>query len=86
MNCCSFKSKKFRIVAIAAVPIVAVMISVCLFFRIYKPADFTAYRGMAAECHPVWKEFARRKFSMGDSSAELTSLFSSQPFREVWRL
>jgi hypothetical protein len=53
-----------------------VLLSLCAFFRVWSSADLAAYRGMAAECHPVWRAFAFRAFSRGDST---NALFAKYP-------
>lgn len=47
----------------------------CAFLRVSGPADIEAYLGMASECHPVWKQFALRRFGPGDSAQELFRRF-----------
>lgn len=47
----------------------------CGWFRISSLEDVDAYRGMAAECHPVWRAFACRQFSQGDSAKELSQAY-----------
>jgi hypothetical protein len=59
----------------SAILLAAVVVSACVFLRISSAADVKAYRGMASECHPVWKEFALRRFKAGDSAAELFHRF-----------
>ena len=51
------------------------LLALCAFFRAWSPADLEAYQGMAAECHPVWRAFAFRQFSRGDSTAALFAKF-----------
>ena len=66
--------KKFR-PALILVACLIVVVSLCAFFRVSRPADLEAYRGMAAECHPVWRAFAFRQFSRGDSTNALFARF-----------
>jgi hypothetical protein len=47
----------------------------CALLRISHPRDVEAFLGMAAECHPVWKQFALRRFGAGDSAQELFRRF-----------
>jgi hypothetical protein len=58
-----------RFVIGCATALVAFVVA-CAFFRIRSPHDFVAYLGMAGECHPVWKQFAFRRFGRGDSADE----------------
>lgn len=51
------------------------------FLRISHPGDVEAYLGMASECHPVWKQFAFRRFGAGDSAQKLFQRFP--PTRRV---
>lgn len=44
------------------------LIAVCIFLRVSSPQDVGAYIGMAAECHPVWRQFALRRVGPGDSA------------------
>ena len=43
----------------------------CVFFQIRHPRDVHAYLGMAAEIHPVWREFALRRYGAGSSATDL---------------
>ena len=70
-----WSNKKARRFTIAAALFIALAIVCCAFLRISRPADVEAYLGMASECHPVWKQFALRRFSAGDSTAELFRRF-----------
>jgi len=47
----------------------------CAFLRISCPRDIEAYLGTAAECHPIWKQFALRRFGPGDAAQELFRRF-----------
>jgi hypothetical protein len=64
---------KLRFVGIALWA--AIIIGACVYLRIFKPADVEAYREMARECHPVWKQFALRQFGPGDSAQRLFQRF-----------
>ena len=46
----------------------------CAFFQIRHPRDVRAYLGMAAEIHPVWREFALRRYGAGSSAKDLVRL------------
>src|SRR2546428_5492716 len=48
-----------------------VILGCCAFFRISGSQDIKAYVEMARECHPVWKQFAFRRFGAADSAKEL---------------
>jgi hypothetical protein len=64
----------FRFHAYAFSAALALLLGFCVIFRISSLADVDAYRGMAAECHPVWRAFACRQFSLGDSAADLARM------------
>jgi hypothetical protein len=66
----------FRRAVFASAASLVVLLSLCAFFRVWHPRDLEAYRGMAAECHPVWRAFAFRQFARGDST---TALFAKYP-------
>ena len=53
----------------------AILLEACVFLRISYPRDVDAYLGMASECHPVWKQFALRRFGAGDSAHKLLGRF-----------
>jgi hypothetical protein len=53
----------------------------CAFLHISHPRDIEAFLGMASECHPVWRQFALRKFGPGDSAQRFLSQFP--PTRRV---
>lgn len=78
-------SKKTRRFVIALALLLGLGIGCCAFFRISRPADIEAYFGMASECHPVWKRFAFRQFSAGDSAAELLRRFPPNHREEFGR-
>ncbi len=63
--------RKFRFSTYAGGTCLALLLFLGVLLRITSVADVDAYRGMAAECHPVWRAFACRQFSLGDSAAEL---------------
>lgn len=65
----------FRRSAFACATCLILLLSLCAFLRVWHLRDFDAYRGMAAECHPVWRAFAFRQFSRGDSTASLFAKF-----------
>ena len=54
--------------------VVAAIVALCARFGIHSPADVIEYRLMAKECHPVWRDFAARRFESGDS---LQALFAA---------
>ena len=49
----------------------ALLFAACIFLRIHSPRDIDAFFEMARECHPVWRQFAFRRFGPGDSLAAL---------------
>jgi hypothetical protein len=57
----------------------------CVFFRIRHPRDVQAYLGMAAEVHPVWREFALRHFAAGDLAKDLVRLYPPRIAEEFGR-
>ena len=65
----------FRRGVFASAACLIILLGLCAFFRVWSPAGLEAYRGMAAECHPVWRAFAFRQFSRGDSTASLFAKF-----------
>ena len=67
--------------------LVCVGLTICtfVFLRISHPRDIEAYFGMATECHPVWREFAVRRFSAGDSAAEFLRQFPPTQREEFGR-
>jgi hypothetical protein len=70
----TFWSKRSRRFLLAGV-IASALVGTCAFCRIRRPQDLQAYLGMASECHPVWKQFAFRRFGEGDSALELIRRF-----------
>lgn len=64
----SGKSKKWLVGGGATA--LAVLAS-CAFLRISCPHDVEAYFGMASECHPLWRQFAFRRYGAGDSATDL---------------
>lgn len=50
---------------------VAVALALGEWLRIDSPRALLAYPMMAKECHPVWRDFAVRRFSRGDSMEAL---------------
>ena len=67
---------------IAAALLLVLAAGFCAFLRISGPADIESYYGMAAECHPVWKQFALRRFAAGDSAAKLLRDFPPSDHEE----
>lgn len=65
----------FRHGVLASAACLIGLLSLCAFLRVWHPRDLAAYRGMAAECHPVWRAFAFRQFAQGDSTAALFAKF-----------
>ncbi len=63
----------------------AILVAVCVFARVSGPNDLIAYGGMARECHPVWREFALRRFGKGDSAEEFLRRFSPSLGKESGR-
>jgi hypothetical protein len=80
-----WSNKKARRLGVVAALFSIAAIGCCVFFRITRPADIEAYRGMASECHPIWKQFALRRFGAGDSTAELLRRFSPDRREEFGR-
>lgn len=74
-----------RSFAIAAVLLGAAALGGCAFLRISRPADIAAYCGMVSECHPVWKQFALRRFNLGDLAFELFRRFPPDSREEFGR-
>jgi len=64
-------SKRIQRLLLAAALALALIGAACAFLRISHPHDIEAFLGMAAECHPVWKQFAFRRYGAGDSAPEL---------------
>ena len=58
-----------------SVAVVSGVATLCAFFRVHQPKDVLAFSGMATESHPVWKQFAFRRFGFGDSIADLLRRF-----------
>jgi hypothetical protein len=63
----------------------ALLIAACVFARVSGPNDLIAYGGMARECHPVWREFAWRRFGKGDSAEEFLRRFPPTLSKESGR-
>ena len=86
MNLIAQWSKKTtrRLVVIAAVTLV-LLCAACVFFRISRPRDLSAYYGMANECHPVWRQFAVRRAGAGDSAADFLRRFPPSSREEFGR-
>jgi len=80
-----WSNRKIRIGAVVVALFIGVAVGCCAFLRISRPADLEAYFGMAAECHPVWKQFALRRFGAGDSAAELLRRFPPDQREEFGR-
>lgn len=68
-------NKKARWVTCAAIVFAVLSVGACRFLHISSLADIEAYFGMATESHPVWRQFALRRFNAGDSAAELLRKF-----------
>jgi hypothetical protein len=64
--------------------ILLVLVS-CAFLRIWHPRDIEAYLGMASECHPVWRQFALRRFGAGDSVSDLLQRYPPSRREEFGR-
>lgn len=55
----------------------------CAFFRVTRLSDVAAYRGMGSGViHPVWREFAFRRFGRGDSVAALLNRYTPSEVEE----
>jgi len=62
-----------------------IILGSCAFLRISSVDDVEAYWGMMSECHPVWKEFAFRRFGAGDSVSNLFQRFPPDEQEEFGR-
>src|SRR5688572_4376989 len=82
---CLWSNRKVRICIIVVAVVISVAVGCCAFLRISRPADIEAYFGMAIECDPVWRQFALRQFSAGDSAAELLRRFPPDQREEFGR-
>lgn len=76
--------RAIRLLLVGATTMLVTGIS-CAFLRISHPRDIEAFLGMAAECHPVWKQFALRRFGAGDSAQELLRRFPPTSREEFGR-
>lgn len=76
MNLRAFwSSRRNRWLTIGTLAVVGLVCGACAFLRISHPRDVEAYFEMAGECHPVWRQFALRRFTAGDSAAEFLRRF-----------
>jgi len=66
------RKKRFVLLGVSALLALGAF---CAFFRISNLEDIEAYREMARECHPVWKQLALRRFGRGDAAQELFRRF-----------
>ena len=72
----SFKMRSVTVIAGAFLAIlVLVLVSAGVFFRIHCYDDAVGFRHVMRNCHPVWRPFAWRRFSAGDSVADLVSAY-----------
>jgi hypothetical protein len=62
------------VLTVAAAMLVA-LLATCAFFRISRPRDVMAYTEMALTFHPVWKQFALRRYAAGDSAEPFLQAF-----------
>jgi hypothetical protein len=69
------RKRGVRILVAGFLTLALLAVSACVFLRIHNLRDIEAYRGMAAECPPIWKAFAFRRFGSGDSTQELFHRF-----------
>ena len=69
------KKKIWLVLAGSVLLLIGFAVGLCAFLRIHRVADIDAYAGMAAECHPIWKEFAFRRFGFGDSAVDMLRRF-----------
>jgi len=76
---------RLRRIGICLLSLVAILIATLAFFRIRGPNDLEAFRGMADECHPVWKSLALRRISRGDSVTNLFALYKPSQRAEFGR-
>jgi hypothetical protein len=78
-------STKRKAGVIFTVVVSLLVVAGCVFFRISSRNDVEAYIGMAQECHPIWKQFALRRFGAGDSAADLFRQFPPDRREEFGR-
>jgi hypothetical protein len=81
----SFSKKQTKRWIVAGISLLVGVLAMCAFFRIHRPKDLVAYYGMADECHPVWRQFAFRRFGSGDSVADLLRRFPPTDKEEFGR-
>jgi hypothetical protein len=71
MNVCSiFRGRRNKFI-IAISGTAALLFAACIFLRIHRPRDLESFFEMAGESPPVWRQFAVRRFGVGDSTAKL---------------
>lgn len=75
----------FRYSVFASFGCLIILLSLCAFFGVWRPLDVNAYRGMATECPPVWRAFAFRQFSRGDSTSALFTKYPPTQIEEFGR-
>ncbi len=68
-----------------AVVFLVVSLAGSVFLRISHARDVKAFFGMAAECHPIWKQLAFRRFGPGDPARELFLRFPPSRREEFGR-
>lgn len=80
-----WSKKVIRRVIIAGAVLLVTLYAGGFFFRISSPRDLAAYYGMANESHPVWRQFAFRRFGAGDSVTQLLHRFPPSDREEFGR-
>lgn len=63
-----------RRVAFLCMGVLLSLVGVCVFFRISHTRDLTAMLEMNRECHPIWRQFAIRRFGHGSSASRMLQL------------
>lgn len=85
MNSRSPWSRKRKTQFICGALVLLAVLGACMFLRIWRPRDVVAYVGMAKECHPVWQQFAFRRFGAGDSASDLLQRYPPSRSEEFGR-
>ena len=64
-------SRRVKIALGCGLALLSLAIAACVFLRIREVRHLEAYREMGRDFPPVWREFAFRKLSVGDSATDL---------------